>query len=299
MTRLSVTCLRQRVAAAVVLAIAIALLVTPARADESLKDIACRSVHLGYPGLEGTVFYTELTVDESAAGSYFMACGFDAGYFGIQQLDAKRKVVIFSVWDPGDQNDPNQVAEDQRVKLVHQGEGVRIGRFGNEGTGGQSFLDFAWKLGQKYRFAVTARVVGDRTEFAGHFYLPDEQKWQHMVTFSTLAKGRRLRGYYSFIEDFRRNKISATEPRRAHFGDGWIYTTTGKWQPLARAQFTADSNPATNINAEIDGQQFTLATGGGTKSSGVKLREFMQIAAPPTEPPADVRALAVSADTPK
>lgn len=284
---------------ALAFALAIATFPDSSRADESLKDVACRSVHLGYPGPEGTLFYMELTVDESAAGSYFMACGFDAGYFGIQQLDGRRKVVIFSVWDPGDQNDPNQVAEEQRVKHVHQGEGVRIGRFGNEGTGGQSFLDFDWKVGQKYRFAVTARVVGDRTEFAGHFYLPAEQKWLHMVTFSTLAKGRRLRGYYSFIEDFRRNKISATEPRRAHFGNGWIYTTAGKWQPLARAQFTADSNPATNINAAVDGQQFVLATGGGTKNDGVKLNEKLQIAEPPAEPPADVRALVPQEETPK
>lgn len=281
-----------------ILAVALAVMTcgVSIRGDESLKEIACRSVHLGYPGPEGTLFYTELTVDQSAAGSYFMACGFDAGYFGIQQLDGRRKVVIFSVWDPGEQNDPNQVAEEQRVKLVHQGEGVRIGRFGNEGTGGQSFLDFDWKVGQKYRFAVTARVVGDRTEFAGHFYLPAEQKWLHMVTFSTLAKGRRLRGYYSFIEDFRRNKVSATEPRRAHFGDGWIYTVDGKWQPLSVARFTGDSNPAMNINAEVDGQQFLLATGGETKNSGVKLNEKMQIARPPAEPPADVRALVVQVE---
>ena len=41
-----------------------------------------------------------------------------------------KKVVLFSVWDPGDQNDPKSVQDDQRVKLLHQGEGVRIGRFG-------------------------------------------------------------------------------------------------------------------------------------------------------------------------
>lgn len=282
-----------------VFALALATLLASARADESLKDIACRSVHLGYPGPEGSLFYNELTVDQSAPGSYFMACGFDAGYFGIQQLDGKRKVAIFSVWDPGDQNDPNKVADDQRVKLVHQGEGVRIGRFGNEGTGGQSFLDVDWKLGEKYRFAVTARVVGDRTEYAGYIHLPDEQKLRHMVTFSTLAKGRRLRGYYSFIEDFRRNKISATEPRRAHFGNGWIQTVDDKWQPLVMARFTGDSNPATNINATLDGQQFTLATGGDTKNDGIKLNDKMQIAAPPAEPPADVRELANSPETPK
>jgi hypothetical protein len=52
------------------------------------------------------------------------------------------------VWDPGKQADPNQVEADKRVKLLYQGEGVRIGRFGNEGTGGQSFFDCDWKIGK-------------------------------------------------------------------------------------------------------------------------------------------------------
>ncbi len=89
-------------------------------ADESLKGIACRSVHLGYPAPEGTVFYNELTVEKSAVGTYFMACGFDGGYFGIQELGNGKKVVLFSVWDPGEQNDPQQVKQEQRVKLLQK-----------------------------------------------------------------------------------------------------------------------------------------------------------------------------------
>ena len=69
-----------------------------------------------------------------------MACGFDLGYFGIQQSVAGKKVVIFSVWEPGKQNDPEQVETDKQVKPLYRGEGVRVGRFGNEGPGGQSFL---------------------------------------------------------------------------------------------------------------------------------------------------------------
>ncbi len=47
--------------------------------------VACRSVHLFYSAPEGLAFYNEVTVGQSAAGTYFMACGFDLGYFGIQQ----------------------------------------------------------------------------------------------------------------------------------------------------------------------------------------------------------------------
>src|SRR5262249_353112 len=91
--------------------------VSPATADERLAGIACRSVHLGYPAGEGAAFYNELTVEKSAPGTYFVACGFNMGYFGIQELANGKKVVLFSVWDPGQQNDPKQVATDRQVKV--------------------------------------------------------------------------------------------------------------------------------------------------------------------------------------
>src|SRR5689334_8978105 len=76
---------------------------------------AARSVHLGYQAPESNVFYNELTVEKSTPGSYFMACGFQHGYFGIQELGNSKKVVIFSVWDPGNQNDPKSVDAEKRV----------------------------------------------------------------------------------------------------------------------------------------------------------------------------------------
>jgi hypothetical protein len=119
----------------------ILLLPFPSLADKSLEEIACRSVHLRYPVPDGIAFYNELTVKQSAPGTYFMACGFDKGYFGIQDLADGRKLVLFSVWDPGDQNDPKSVASDRQVKIMAKGEGVRVKRFGGEGTGAQCFVD--------------------------------------------------------------------------------------------------------------------------------------------------------------
>jgi Domain of unknown function (DUF3472)/Domain of unknown function (DUF5077) len=251
------------------------LLCASARADEKAAAVACRSVHLFYSAPEGVAFYNEVTVGQSAAGTYFMACGFDLGYFGIQELANGKKLILFSVWDPGNQSDPNQVEKDKRVKLLHQGEGVRIGRFGNEGTGGQSFYDYDWNVGTTYRFFVTARPVSDRTQFAGYFYLPEEKAWKHLVTFSTISQGRGLRGYYSFIEDFRRNRVSATEPRRARFGNGWIQLKDQQWVALTRARFTADGNPALNIDAGVAGDRFFLATGGKTQNKGTPLGKMI------------------------
>lgn len=252
----------------------IGTLTSTTRADKRLKGIACRSVHLGYPAPEGLAFYNEATIERSAVGTYFMVCGWDKGYFGLQELGNGKKLLLFSVWD-SQQNDSKAVSDDRRVKLLHQDEKVRIGRFGGEGTGGQSFFDYDWKVGATYRFLVTARADGDRTEYAGHFFVPEEQAWKHLVTFSTVTGGKPLRGYYSFVEDFQRDKVSTQHARVAHFGNGWVLGTDGRWTALDKARFTADSNPVLNINARLDGIRFLLATGGDTENADTKLREVI------------------------
>jgi hypothetical protein len=260
-----------------------------APADERLKGIACRSVHLGYPAPEGVAFYNEVTVEASAPGTYFMVCGWSKGYYGIQELGNGKKVVLFSVWDPASGDDPRKVPEGRRVKLLHKGAGVRVGRFGNEGTGGQSFLDLDWKVGATYRSLVTAKPDGpDRTAYSGYLFLPRERKWHHLVTFSTLTKGELLKGHYSFVEDFKRDKVSATRVRKARFGNGWAKPVRGDWEPLVTARFTADSNPVLNIDAGLSGDGFFLATGGGTENKTTKLRDLMTREAGDPRPPADL-----------
>lgn len=265
------------------------------RADEKLKGIACRSVHLAYQtengkAEKGAAFYNELTPKESADGTYFMACGWSKGYFGIQELASGKKLVIFSVWDPAGGDDPSKIAEEKRVKMLHKDDAVRVKRFGNEGTGGQSFFDYDWKRGETCRFLVTAKADGeDRTAYSGYFYLPEEKAWKHLVTFSTLTeKDELLRGYYSFIEDFRRNKVSTTRLRKANFSNGWIKTPAGDWKPLTKARFTADANPVLNIDAGASGPQFFLATGGDIENKTTKLREVMTREEENKMPPGDL-----------
>jgi|GEM_PF-267442 isoaspartyl peptidase/L-asparaginase-like protein (Ntn-hydrolase superfamily) len=264
-------------------------------ASPALKGIACRSVHLAYAEVPpAAVFYNEVKVESSADGTYFCVCGFSRGYYGIQELYDGRKVLIFSVWDPGQQDDPNSVDPANRVKLLHQDESVRVGRFGNEGTGGQSFLDYDWKVGQTYRFMVAARRVKDRTEYAAFFFHPEEKAWKHLVTFSTLTKDTQLKGYYAFVEDFRRNRVSATKTRRAAFPNAWVMTSDAKWQPVEKARFTADGNPVVNINAGVNERQFYLATGGDITNDDVKLRAVMQRDVKEAKAPADAEQAALA-----
>jgi hypothetical protein len=261
-------------------------LVSTVAADEKLKGVACRSVHLAYSASEGEAFYNEVIVRQSAPGTYFMVCGFNAGYFGIQEQANNKKLLIFSVWDPGAQNDPNQVEKEQRVKLLYNHEKVRIGRFGNEGTGGQSFFDYEWKNDTTYRFLVTAKVEDKHTAFTGWFYHPEDKQWMKLVTFARLHGGKLLGGYYSFVEDFRRNKVSTTLNRRAEFGPAWVKTKSGELLPLNSARFTADANPVLNIDAgPVENQRMFLSTGGEIENKTVKLREKIELNVAQPQPP--------------
>lgn len=236
-------------------------------APQAAPPRAARSVHLRYEAPEATAFYSEVRVEQSVPGSYFEVCGFTGGYFGIQEQDKGRKVVIFSVWDPTKGDNPNAVPEDERVEVLDKADDVRARRFGGEGTGGQSFFTYDWKVGETYRFLVTATVTGKKTAYAAYFYLPEKGAWKHLVTFRTLAGARRLERFYSFIEDFRRDTASAREVRRALYGNGWVLDEAGQWHALTRAQFTASGatwEARDTIDAGVVGDRFYLQTGGDT-----------------------------------
>ena len=258
------------------------------RANERLAGIACRSVHLAYPAEKSLAFYNEVTPLHSATGTYFCVCGWDKGYYGMQEVGSGKRLLIFSVWDSSS-NDPGAQPEARRTKLLYKDERTRIGRFGGEGSGGQSFFDYEWRLGQTYRFLVTAKPAGERTEYAGYFYVPEEKAWRHLVTFSTITGGKPLGGLYSFVEDFRRDRVSATLVREARFGNGWARAAADQaWKPLGRARFTADANPSLAINAGCADGRFFLATGGATTNSAAPLHGEIRIpdgAAP--QPPQD------------
>jgi hypothetical protein len=226
---------------------------------------AARSVHLHFPAPEGNLFYNEMVVEQSVPGSYFMACGWDTGYFGLQQLDrADDTVVLFSVWDPTRGDDPNAVQSEDRVEVLAQGEGVRIRRFGGEGTGGQCMAPCPWKLGETNCFVIQGEVQGDKTAYTAYLWLSSKQSWWKLATFRTRTGGR------------------------ATCGNGWVRTLQNQWTPLDRAQFTASSavwESRDNIDAGLAGSRFFLATGGSITSQ-TKLQGVIQLPVAPTNPPA-------------
>ncbi|MCX6335861.1 MAG: DUF5077 domain-containing protein, partial [Bacteroidetes bacterium] len=164
------------------------------------------SVHLRYPISDTShaiAFYNEITIPENAdvVHSYYMSNGFARGYFGIQVNSAQERRVIFSIWDAGKEAvDRGKVADSNRVKLLAKGEGVIANDFGNEGTGGHSHWVYPWKTNITYKLLVTALPdsATRTTIYTGYFYLPEQQKWKLIASFSAPKDAGYLRNLYSF-----------------------------------------------------------------------------------------------------
>ncbi len=201
------------------------------------------SVHLGYPVGKGTnvaAFYCEMTGIDDPVHTYYMACGWHRGYFGMQVNSPTERRIIFSVWDSGGEAvDRKKVADDNRVKLIAKGDGVYTGDFGNEGTGGHSHLKYAWKTGQKQRFLVTAQPTNEIfTIFSGYYFHPEKKEWILISSWRAPKEGGWLRGLYSFSENFGGNNGHLR--RKALYGNQWIRTDAGQWIELTTARFTHD-----------------------------------------------------------
>ena len=251
----------------------------PLLAGAELAGIAARSVHLNYerpaPG-DVSAIECAVTVRETAPGTFFEVAGFECGYCGFQELYDGSHVFIFSVWDPGDPFDfkarPDAVPPDRRVKEVYAAAGVRVKRFGGEGTGAQAMAPYDWKKDVPETVRISCSPDGaDRTEFTAWIKTPSGE-WRRMASFSTLHLGTKpFSRAFSFIEDFRRNRASAGMRRRADF-IGMVFTFAGgERRDCAQARFTADSNPSLAIDAAPVPGGWTLATGGSVTNSNVRL----------------------------
>ncbi|HVZ26918.1 MAG TPA: DUF3472 domain-containing protein, partial [Sediminibacterium sp.] len=232
------------------------------------------SVHLKYPLPDSArvqAFYNELTVPPGAdiIHSYYMACGFARGYFGMQVNGPAERRILFSVWDAGNEAvDRSRVPDTNRVQLLAKGIDVYAGSFGNEGTGGHSHWVYPWKAGITYRFLVTALPdsASNTTTYAGYFFLPETQKWKLIACFRAPRDGNYLRHLYSFNEDFA--GINGQLERKAYFGNQWVQLSSGRWKELTESSFSYDATGKTgdriDYGAGTAANRFYLRNGGFT-----------------------------------
>jgi len=226
------------------------------------------SVHLTYPqpkDAKVAALYCEVTAIEDPVATYYEACGWHRGYFGMQVNSPTERRIIFSVWDSGGEAvDRKKVGNENRTTLVAKGEGVSTGDFGNEGTGGHSHLVFRWKTGETQRFLVTAQPTnGAVTIYSGYWFRPDTHKWMLISSWRAPKDGSWLRGLYLFSENFNGNNGHLR--RKALFGNQWIRTDAGQWQEVTTASFSHDGTGKTDRLDRfmgVENGQFFLSQGG-------------------------------------
>ncbi|WP_103029948.1 DUF3472 domain-containing protein [Salinibacter altiplanensis] len=214
------------------------------------------SVHLNYGMPDATVewVHSAITVPEGKdpVGAYYMANGFNEGYFGIQVNAEAERRVLFSVWSPHDTDDPSSIPDSLRVQLVAKGDNVTANEFGGEGSGGQSHLTYSWETGTPYRFLTRAVPDGDgNTIYTAYFYPPEEGKWRLLASFKRPQTDTWYKGWYSFLENF--DPGMGYVERKAYYHDHWARDTDGTWHAIEQATFTGDGTARSGLRQDFAG----------------------------------------------
>lgn len=257
------------------------------------------SVHLGYAMPRGKTIeyaYSELTVPvgEDPIGSYFMANGFGEGYYGIQVKSPTERWILFSVWSPFHTNNPRDIPEAERVVLLEKGEGVRVGEFGNEGSGGQSFLVYPWKAGVTYRFLNSVKPDGQGNSiYAAWFGEVGKDGWKLIARFKRPKTDKHLTGFHSFLENFAdRNGYLG---RRLLHGNPWVCDTDGIWHEITAARFTGDGTAGGGHRLDyaggVEGKGFFLRNGGFFSERVPINQSFQRESTPAAKPVIDFKSL--------
>jgi hypothetical protein len=215
------------------------------------------SVHLNYEVPEkvnAEWYYNEITVpvNEDVIGSYYMANGFGEGYFGIQVNSEKERRVLFSVWSPFATDDPKSIPESHKIIMLKKGENVQTGEFGNEGSGGQSYLRYNWKAGNKYKFLLHGVPQKDNsTIYTAYFYAPELKKWMLIASFNRPQTNTYLKRFHSFLENFIPEQ--GNKSRKVLFNNQWYCDDKGVWTEIDSAVFTIDNTGRKGYRMDYSG----------------------------------------------
>ncbi|MBE9586394.1 DUF3472 domain-containing protein [Mucilaginibacter sp. JRF] len=218
------------------------------------------SVHLNYSLPDemktgASWFYNEVSspIGMDKIGSYFMANGFSVGYFGMQVNSATERRILFSVWSPEETDDPASIPEEKRIKLIKKGTGVHTGEFGNEGSGGQSYLVYPWKAGATYCFLLHAEPdsSSNSTIFTAWFKAKTDKLWHLIAGFKRPQTNTLLKSLHSFAENFEPDH--GDETRKAEYGNQWIADINGRWTEITQASFSADNTARKAYRVDYSG----------------------------------------------
>lgn len=229
-----------------------------------LLAAVAQAQHLWWDGTgreQDTCLYGEITVLETALGTYFCGANWHpgepaGGYCGIQNTDAPdMRLTICSVWD---------TAEGLAPTITYKMPGIKVaGPFGGEGTGAQTLNDWPWKVGEPFRFFVRKRpgTAPNTTDVMYYAYDNAGRKWVHMSTITNPNGGqdsvRTLTNINSFLENYLGQNRGAARLALYRLWSGKDAarltpirnaTGDGTWGQLGGAYFLA-SGSKTNLEA--------------------------------------------------
>lgn len=241
-----------------------------------------------------------LPQESDIIGTYAMALGVLNGYMGIQMNGyaddgSPRHDVLFSMWDDGSTDEDPNLPEYLRAGAVDWDALTTVNRFGNEGTGVQTYRKGPyWTPGKYVQFITNCRpettlytteVNGRPTVHTQHnmlvsawFNALDGNGWQYMATVRKRNSTTYFDSWYSFLENY--NPSTGQANRIAYYRNGYMRArSNGKWYNRNSVGF-GHTDGGDNTGARTDYGQgatdnpadrtFFMQTGGYTSTNKTK-----------------------------
>ena len=241
-----------------------------------------------------------LPQESDIIGTYAMALGVLNGYMGIQTNGytadgSPRHDVLFSMWDDGSTDEDPNLPEYLRAGAVDWDPLTTTNRFGNEGTGVQTYRKGPyWTPGKYVQFITNCRPEttsyttvenGKTTVHTQHnmlvsawFNALDGKGWQYMATVRKRNSTTYFDSWYSFLENY--NQTTGQANRIAYYRNGYMRARSNcKWYNRNSVGF-GHTDGGDNTGARTDYGQgatnnpadrtFFMQTGGYTSTNKTK-----------------------------
>ena len=275
-------------------------------ASYAANYLSSPSVHLnnwhstasGAPSGDGYDWLFEeimIPAESDLVGTYAEAIGALNGYMGIQMngyVDGEpRHDVLFSMWDDGSTDEDPNLPEHLRAGAVDWDEKTTVNRFGNEGTGVQTYRrGNYWTPGTYVQFITNCRpettsyttvengktVVHEQHNMlvSTWFNALDGKGWQYMATVRKRNSSTYFSTWYSFLENYVWTNGQAS--RKAYYRNGYGRArATGKWYNFNSVGFGhtdggkedgARADYGQGVTENASDRTFFMQTGGYTST---------------------------------
>lgn len=236
-----------------------------------------------------------IPAESDLVGTYAEAIGALNGYMGIQMngyVDGEpRHDVLFSMWDDGSTDEDPNLPEHLRAGAVDWDEKTTVNRFGNEGTGVQTYRrGNYWTPGTYVQFITNCRpettsyttvengktVVHEQHNMlvSTWFNALDGKGWQYMATVRKRNSSTYFSTWYSFLENYVWTNGQAS--RKAYYRNGYGRArATGKWYNFNSVGFGhtdggkedgARADYGQGVTENASDRTFFMQTGGYTST---------------------------------